>query len=384
MSVEVGFWRVDGDQRKIHFTPMPDERRLEDIITRDLDVVDPNLLLIGRQVSTAFGTLIDLLALDADGNLVVIELKRAKTPREVIAQLLDYGSWVRTLEDDDIARIFADHQRRYSPGREELSLDDAFKARFNVPDLPEELNESHRLVLVAGELDAASERIVTYLNEEHGVAINAVFFRFFRDGDAEYLSRAWLLDPSETSQVARETRGEGPWNGEYYVSFGEGPRRSWQDAMRHGFISAGGGAWYTNTLRQLAPGDRIWVNVPGRGYVGVGKVTETATSITEFTLPDAEGVSRPVTEVVSTAPDPSESEDELEHYVRVQWLHTVPLGHAVREKGFFGNQNTVARPRTSKWPHTVERLKVRFGLQRDETKEPGTHVNKPRQPETGL
>ena len=362
MSVEVGFWRVDGDLRRIHFTPIPDEQKLEDIITTDLGVVDPNLLLIGRQVSTDYGTVIDLLALDADGNLVVIELKRNKTPREVIAQLLDYGSWVRTLEDDDIARIFADHQRQGYPGREALSLDEAFKERFGVPELPEELNESHRLVLVAGELDPASERIVTYLNEEHGVAINAVFFRFFRDGAAEYLSRAWLIDPSKTTPAAGEARGESPWNGEYYVSFGEGDRRSWHDAMRHGFISAGGGAWYTNTLNQLEPGDRIWVNVPGRGYVGVGRVAERAVPITEFTLPDIEGESRPAAEVLSIAPNPGEPEDELEHYVRVDWIKTVPLVHAIREKGFFGNQNTVARPRTSKWPHTIERLTIGFGL----------------------
>jgi len=115
-------------------------------------------------------------------------------------------------------------------------------------------------------------------------------------------------------------------------------------------------------LQQLEPGDRIWVNVPGRGYVGVGRVTERATPITEFTLPDAEGVSRPVAEVISRVPDPDEPEDELEHYVRVEWIHTVSLAQAVREKGFFGNQNTVARPRTSKWPRTVERLRARFGL----------------------
>jgi hypothetical protein len=30
--------------------------------------------------------------------------------------------------------------------------------------------------------------------------------------------------------------------------------------------------------------------------------------------------------------------------------------------GFFGNQNTVARPKSSKWRHTVERLKQRFGV----------------------
>ena len=51
---------------------------------------------------------IDLLAIDADGNLHVLELKRDKTPRDVVAQVLDYGSWVTTL----IARGGHRHRHR--------------------------------------------------------------------------------------------------------------------------------------------------------------------------------------------------------------------------------------------------------------------------------
>ena len=46
------------------------------------------------------------------------------------------------------------------------------------------------------------------------------------------------------------------WNQEYYVSFGSGTR-CWSDARKYGFISAGGGTWYSNTLKLLSPGDRI-------------------------------------------------------------------------------------------------------------------------------
>jgi hypothetical protein len=49
-----------------------------------------------------------------------------------------------------------------------------------------------------------------------------------------------------------------------------------------------------------------------------------------------------------------------EYFVRVQWLDTVDEDHAVNEIGFFGNQNTVCQPLTTKWGKTVERLKSRF------------------------
>lgn len=58
---------------------------------------------------------------------------------------------------------------------------------------------------------------------------------------------------------------------------------------------------------------------------------------------------------IKTSPD-----DKLEHFVKVDWIKTVPLRQAIKEKGFFGNQNTVAAPKTPKWNHTIDRLKQRF------------------------
>lgn len=362
MPIEVGIWKLGKTIDRVQFTPMPSEGQLEEIIAGDIGILDPALLLIGRQVPTAYGKFIDLLAMDGDGKLVVIELKRDRTPREVVAQLLDYASWVRLLGDEDIAGIFDTYLRKYYPQQAGTSLDEAFCQRFGVTDMPETLNEGHELVVVAGELDDSTERIVNYLSDEYGAAINAVFFRFFRDGDSEYLSRVWLIDPGEAEVKMVERRGDEPWNGEYYVSFGEGERRRWEDAMRHGYIAAGGGSWYSNTLHQLESGDRIWVNVPGRGYVGVGKVLDKAKPITEFTLPAESGQECPIKEVVENTPSTEKPEDELEYYVRVDWIKTVPLDEAIKEKGFFGNQNSVAKPKARKWVHTIERLKKRFEI----------------------
>jgi hypothetical protein len=138
--------------------------------------------------------------------------------------------------------------------------------------------------------------------------------------------------------------------------------RSWEDARQHGFISAGGGSWYTQTLKLLSPGDRIWVKIPKTGYVGVGRVTEAARPINEFkvetpagAVPVLDGLKHP-NDFKRHADDP----DKAEHFVRVRWLDTVPEEKAVNEVGLFGNQNTVCQPVTPKWRHTVERLKTHF------------------------
>ena len=47
--------------------------------------------------------------------------------------------------------------------------------------LPETINSSHHMILVAAELDASSERIINYLADRHDISINAVFFNFLRD-----------------------------------------------------------------------------------------------------------------------------------------------------------------------------------------------------------
>ena len=365
MAIEIALWRLGDKLSRIGFSPIDTENRLEEMLVEDITVVDSSLLLIGRQVPTSYGKFIDLLSLDVDGNLVVIELKRNRTPREVVAQLLDYGSWVRDLEDDDIASIFDKYIAKYCPKNVGTSLDQAFCERFKLEEMPESLNDSHELMIVASELDDSTERIITYLADEYGVAINAAFFRYFKDEEREYLSRAWLSSPDAVEAKVVEQRTKLPWNGEYYVSFGhsdDGSWRHWEDALKHGFVSAGGGEWYVRTLKLLEPGGRIWVNIPGQGYVGVGRVVEGPVIAKSFLVRDEAGNDVPITET-DVQGNWSQREVGMEEcIVRVEWLKTVPVSEAVREKGFFGNQNSAAKPRAKRWLHTIERLKTRFGI----------------------
>src|SRR5262245_32931242 len=106
MPLEIGLWRVDGSPRRMSTTSMPLESRLEELIESDPAILGEPLLFIGRQVPTAHGKYIDLVAVDAGGGLHVLELKRDRTPRDVVAQALDYGSWVESLSHDEVLAIF--------------------------------------------------------------------------------------------------------------------------------------------------------------------------------------------------------------------------------------------------------------------------------------
>jgi hypothetical protein len=365
MPLEIAVWRIDGDLRVVPATSLGLESRLEDLLDKDITIANPGWMVIGRQVDTGIGGRADLLAIDATGNLAVLELKRDQTPREVIAQVLEYGAWVVKLAAGDLATTYRRYIERYHPERGQESFDQAFCKRFGLKELPEDLNQNHELVVVASQFDASSERIVEYLAQVHEVAINGIFFRVFKDGDREYLGRVWLRDPAE-AENAPELRAQGEWNGEFYASFGG--ERDWEEARKYGFISGGGGRFYSQTLKMLKPGDRVWVNVPGTGYVGVGRVEEPVVPIENFLVPDASGNEVPITgmtglKIAKLTPS-SEDPDKAEYMVRLRWDKAVPLSQAYKERGFFGVQHTVARPRDERWGHTVDRLKAVWGIAR--------------------
>lgn len=358
MPINHAIWTVGLNPTPLPAGRLPSEQLLEDMIQQKPAILSDNWMFIGRQEITPFGGRVDLLAIEPDGSLVLIELKRDKTPRQIVAQAIDYASWVETLTSDKIAIVY----QRFSNGG---NLDDDFKQRFGTELDEESLNSAHKIIIVAAELDDAAERIIQYLNERD-IAINVALFRVFQHGEAQFLSRAWFIDPGET-QVNAATNSSGerakePWNGEFYVSFG-GDFRSWEDARKFGFISAGGGGWYSQTLKLLSPGDRIWVKIPKKGYVGVGTVLESVQSSEEFQV-DFDGAPRSVYDALKFGAkyrERAEHEPEnAEHFIRVRWSDTLPEEQAFNEVGLFGNQNTVCQPTSPKWRHTLERLQTVF------------------------
>ena len=91
----IRLWKIENDSlREVEKSKLDVEEKLEGCITSDISIISPKMLVIGRQVETSYGGFIDVLCMEENGDLVIIELKRDKTPREIAAQVLDYASWV--------------------------------------------------------------------------------------------------------------------------------------------------------------------------------------------------------------------------------------------------------------------------------------------------
>jgi len=349
MAFEMMLWKVAGTTlQPILISGLEREQRLEDWIAADPSILGMELAIIGRQVQTGFGGKIDLLALDPDGNCVALELKRGRTPREVVAQVLDYGSWIKDLGYGELEQITQQCRQK--------SLAAVFEESFGAA-IPETVNASHNLIVVASELDDSSERIITYLSEEHSVSINAVFFSFFRDGPSEFLGRAWLKDPMETVERS-ESRKRAPWAGYWFVNVGEGDHRNWDDNTKYGYVGAGQGEKYSRPLRHLRVGDRIFAYMKGLGYVGYGEVTKEAVPIGDFVVDD---LARPLLDLPLRAPRAGENKDspaDAEWVVGVRWFKAFSRDQAKMFKGAFANPNIVCKLRD---PKTLDYLRAEFG-----------------------
>lgn len=337
----------NGQLRPATRRPLSKEEIIRGWVAANPGLVGIDAMIIGSEVKTNTRNSLDLLAMDATGALIIIELKRDRMPRDVVAQVLDYASWVRTLTTSEVYDIAEKHLGD--------RLASAFRERFGEA-IPDRLNASHSMLIVASEFDAASRRIVEYLSEEHGVGINTVFFNVFEADGREWLTTDFLLD-QEAVEERSERRVRADWSGYYFVNAGLGEYRSWDDMRRYGFISAGGGEFYSKRLQQLSVGDKVFVFDKGKGYIGYGVITHEAMPAAEFETPEGRLFDLPLSEPRLMRSD--QSPEEAEHIVGVDWLSTVERDQAKWFKGAFANQNIVCKLRDEE---TVNFLVAAFGV----------------------
>jgi hypothetical protein len=73
-------------------------------------------------------------------------------------------------------------------------------------------------------------------------------------------------------------------NGVYYYNVGEGDHRNWDDYIKYGFISAGQGVRWRDSILGFQKGDVFIAYLKGHGYVGVGRIIERAKPIRELII----------------------------------------------------------------------------------------------------
>ena len=177
------------------------EDKLEKTFVENIDILDPDWLIIGEQVYTDEGKYIDLLCMEPDGDLVVVELKRDMTPREVTAQALDYAASVSIYTFEKIVEVYEKYAEKHQGSPK--TLGEAYERKFNNKFTLEEdtIKQKVKMVIVASKMDTSTERIINYLRDEYGVLINILFFNVYKCNDDEIIGRTWFGEDNEDKEM---------------------------------------------------------------------------------------------------------------------------------------------------------------------------------------
>ena len=187
----MGIHLIDGDKVvEYEKKTVGKEFEIEDFLESHPKVLDKDIFIIGRQVPTATKTRIDLMGLDRDGNVVIIEVKKGVSAREVVSQILEYGVWAEDIQYEDLNRIAKD---RHISGFQDLYK----KYEIDYKEIPEPFNQNQRLYIVAEKIDEKIEDICRYLRVR-GIDIKCVELNFFEKNGQRLVNTKVVVGTKET------------------------------------------------------------------------------------------------------------------------------------------------------------------------------------------
>lgn len=192
---------------QIHFHVDHEESVLENWLESNSDEIleDSKLLIIGRQVTTNIGSIIDLLGIDREGNTVVIELKRDRTPRDTLAQALEYASFVEELDTDQLEEIL---QRYVSD--EALNLASYHRNYFELAsDEAVSFNKEQRIVLVGQRITGEIRQTASFLRRK-GMRVTCLEFSYFQANGDKHLLSYDIVVGKEPTKIKQITSGALP------------------------------------------------------------------------------------------------------------------------------------------------------------------------------
>ena len=130
----------------------------------------------------------DLLGVDTEGNLIIVEFKRERAPREVIAQLLVYAAWASKLSETEIIDIAEAYFREHDVTASKFY--DHFRDVFDIPDASEipKLNKRLRMFVVAGDIPEEVAHVCRWLRTSHRLNITCIEVSLFQtDANEKYV-----------------------------------------------------------------------------------------------------------------------------------------------------------------------------------------------------
>ena len=147
---------------------------IQEWVEKKPEIIEENLLIIGKEVPLPSDIRIDLLAIDKAANLVIIELKRDDSGRNVDWQAIKYASYCSNFTPTEIFRLYAEYL-----GTTEDEAETIIEKFIDTDDF-EELNKSQRIILISKEFHSDVISAVLWLRD-FGIEVSCVRFTPYID-----------------------------------------------------------------------------------------------------------------------------------------------------------------------------------------------------------
>lgn len=351
---------------------------LQRLLRDQIDIISPDTLVIAEEFANwdESKRRIDLLGIDRDANIVVIELKRTEDGGHMELQAIRYAAMVSTLTFDHAVEVFENYLEARKDNRDAKQVILDF-LNWDEPQ-DEDFATDVRIVLASAEFSKELTTAVLWLCDR-AIDIRCVRLRPYGSKSETFLDVQQVIplpeaedyqikvrEKKQVERVARKEKTTEPWNGrDFYVSLGEFEDANWDDCRKYGFVCGSGGRFYTRTLDHLEPGSRVFVNIPKRGFVGIGIVEERTQTVDKFTV-QHDGKVIPLLDAPLSATDMSRNigdPDQCSNLVRIKWLKTFPRDKPFWTPGLFASQHTACKLRDS---FTIQKVCEHFAIPAEE------------------
>ncbi len=148
------------------------------------------LFAVARQARLRGGGIPDILALDAQGRVVLVEIKR-DVDRGQLAQCLEYAGWARTTSLDELAGLYTHGPQRFFTDWQQ----------FTGTSTPVLLERVPRITLVARSFDVRTDAALLFL-QESGVPLRLIRVVFYEDAHGDRIVDVDLGDLERGGGVA--------------------------------------------------------------------------------------------------------------------------------------------------------------------------------------
>jgi hypothetical protein len=178
-------------------TTFEERKNLQEWLANEPSAFGEELLIIQKEFDGFDDTneRLDLLAIDKDGNLVIIENKLDNSGTDVTWQALKYSSYCSTLQKDQIKDIYQKYLERIgsTENAEEKIMDFLSVKSFEDADL----NNEQRIIFVAGKYRKEVTSTVLWLRDKYKLNIKCLEVILSKLGNQFLLDIEQIIPPKK-------------------------------------------------------------------------------------------------------------------------------------------------------------------------------------------